>query len=140
VYPSGDDAILLWKARSETELYPFVIYADFESYLEERDGEETEGGTFVINEHKPSVSTEEKYQTPTVLYSGEDCMKHFFDSLLTEQRRISCILGLNYDMLPLTRAEDLEFNSSTHCKNCGPKYTPDNIKVHHHSDSTATLI
>ena len=146
VYPTGDDTRLFWKARSKTELYPFVIYADFESYLEERDGEEIEGGTFVINEHKPSgyciytVSTEDIYQTPPILYSGVDCMEHFSDSLLTEQRRISCILGVNYDMLPLTRAEELEFKSSTHCKKCGVKYTPENNKVHHHNHITAKFV
>jgi hypothetical protein len=54
-------------------------------------------------------------------------MEHFLDSLLTEQRRISCILGVNYDVLPLTRAEKLwyftpQFSSSSsssqslHCR------------------------
>jgi len=49
VYPTGDDTQLFWKARSKTESYQFCCYADFESYLEEKDGKEG-----IVNEHKPS--------------------------------------------------------------------------------------
>ena len=59
------------------------------------------------------MATDEKFQTKPILYSGPNCMEEFFDALLKEQRRISCILGVNYAMLPLTRAEELKFNSTT---------------------------
>jgi hypothetical protein len=146
VYPTGDDARLFWKARSKTELYPFVIYADFESYLEVRGGDEVEGKSNVINEHKPSgyciytVSTVEEYQNPPIIYSGVDCMEHFFDALLIEQRRISCILGVNFDMLPLTRAEELDYTSSTHCKNCDQLFTTENNKCRHHRHDTGKYV
>ena len=67
-------------------------------------------------------------------------METFFDHLASEQRRISCILGENYSMLPLTRYEQAEFDASTDCKHCGHAYTVTNWKVRHHCHATGRFI
>jgi hypothetical protein len=140
LYPSDEEKFLFWKSRSKTELYKFCIYADFESYLDEK----VEGN--VLNEHEPSgfciytVSSDEEFQLPPILYSGEDVMERFFDALLAEQRRISCILGVNYKMLPLTRAEETMFNNTTLCPKCNSGFSDQNRKTRHHNHATGNFI
>jgi hypothetical protein len=67
-------------------------------------------------------------------------MEMFFDALLSEQRRISCILGKNNAMFPLTRAEEDIFNSTTNCPNCNSLFSPQNIKTRHHRHSDGAFI
>jgi hypothetical protein len=111
------------KCYSKTEFCPFIIYADFESYVSpvESSTEPPESSTRVI---KLSVNTflegfvhivlqDKAYQTAPYLYSGSYCMNKFFDHLLREQRRISFILGENFEMLPLTREEQAKLDAST---------------------------
>jgi hypothetical protein len=144
-FPEENRDKLFWKSYSKTEFCPFVIYADFESYLSPVESS-TESSTRVVNEHIPSgfcaytVSRDKAYRTEPFLYSGPDCMDQFFDHLLREQRRISFILGEDYDMLPLTREEQAEFDASTVCDSCNKPYTEDNRKVRHHSHRTGEFI
>ena len=67
-------------------------------------------------------------------------MERFFDHLLSEQRRISCIMGVNYDMLPLTREEQAEFDASSACNCCKKVYTSENYKVRHHNHRNGKFI
>lgn len=54
-----------------------------------------------------------QFQTEPTLHSGPDCMDVFFDYLLSERRRISCIMGKDYKMLPLTRDEQAGLNAAS---------------------------
>jgi hypothetical protein len=133
--------ILSWRSRSKTELYPFVIYCDFEAYLQPVESNLT-SKTQAVSEHIASgfccycVSTEARYQNAPFLYSGEDCMEIFFDHLCVEQQRISCILATNYEMLPLSRDQQLIFDNALCCHKCLHVFTVDNVKCRHHDHST----
>ena len=63
-----------------------------------------------------------------------------YDHLLNEQRRSSCILGVNFEMLPLTRGQQAEYDASTICKCCNKPYCEENWKVCHHNHSTGCFI
>jgi hypothetical protein len=141
--PKKDEKWLFWKSENKTEYCPYVIYADFESYLSPV---QQGGGKGVVNEHIPSgfccytVSRDEEFCSKPVLYSGPNCMDVFFDHLLSEQRRISCILGVNYEMLPLTLEEQARYDASTVCNCCHKPYTDSNRKVRHHNHRTGQFI
>jgi hypothetical protein len=59
---------------------------------------------------------------------------------LREQRCISCILGENIAMLPLTRDEQAAYDASTICDSCKKSYTDDKWRVRHHNQSTGRFI
>jgi hypothetical protein len=136
---------LSWQSQSKTEYCPFVIYADFESYLSPID-HAGEGATHAVDEHIPSgfcaytVSHDERFSSKPFLYLGSDYKNVFFDHLLSEQRRISCILGGNIAMLPLTRDEQAAYDASTICDSCIKSYTDDNWRVRHHNHITGRFI
>jgi hypothetical protein len=123
VFPGEDDEkedkFLTWKSYNKTEMSEFIIYADFESCLKpvEKHDKMT-GKSYVVNEHVPAafcaytVSKFALHRTNPVVYVGEDCMDKFFDYLLTEQRRIACILGQDFEMLPLTLDEQETFDKA----------------------------
>jgi hypothetical protein len=74
--------------------------------------------TLSMNTYHPifaayTVSVDEEFNTETVVYADEDCTDVFFDHILSEQRRIACILNRDYDMLPVTRSEQAEFDAAT---------------------------
>ncbi len=145
ILPEEDENVLFWKSKNKTELFPFVIYADFESYLSPIDNEH-EKSTHATHEHIPSgwccytVSRDRQFQTEPTLYSGVDAMNTFFDHILDEQRRISCILGRNYEMLPLTREDEANFNAASACPRCNEPFSDDNWKVRHHDHSNGRFI
>jgi hypothetical protein len=147
ILPDENENELCWKSVRKTELFPFVIYADFESYLSPvKAHDNVKSKTQVIDEHIPSgfccytVSRDRQFQTEPTLYSGPDCMEFFFDHLLTEQRRISCIMGRDYEMLPLTRSEQAAFNAAVVCPRCNEPFTSKNWKVRHHDHTNGRFI
>lgn len=139
-FPGEGENILFWRARSKTEMYPFIIYADFECALIPSTSEN------VVNEHIPSgfccytISTMSEHQTKPFLYSGSNCMDYFQDHVISEQQRISAILGLEVDMLPLTREQQNTHDHTTICRNCDHTFTEGNPKVRHHNHSTGYYI
>ena len=71
---------------------PFVIYADFESYLVKCDQQPLNPSisfTQKTQEHKPSgfcytvVSEVENYDTPPIVYRGRRCSRHIFRPFIT---------------------------------------------------------
>jgi len=105
-------------------MYPFVIYADFESCLIPVNNEQVAGTTHAVAEHIPSgfcayivCNLKEKndadfsrYATEPVFYSGLDAMNVFYNHINTERRRISRLLDKNVDMTPLTHDEQDYFD------------------------------
>jgi hypothetical protein len=81
-FPEENRDKLFWKSYSKTEFCPFVIYADFESYLSPVESS-TEGSTRVVIEHIPSrfctytISRDKAYRTEPFLYSGPDSWTRF---------------------------------------------------------------
>ena len=102
--------------------------------------------THAINEHMPSgfcaytTSRDPEHQTEPVLYSGPNVMEVFFDHILTEQRRIACIMDKCISMLPLMREEQSRFDAVVVCPWCKCDFTDDNKKVRHHDHMNGIFI
>jgi hypothetical protein len=84
VYPE-EGSTLEWTGIAKTEPVPFVIYADFESFLVPGSNDKLKNA---IDTHIPSgfccftVSKYEKYNNqPPKLYSGHNVMDHFYNHL-----------------------------------------------------------
>ena len=81
IFPEGENKNLVFKSYEKTEKIPCIIYADFESTLV------PSSDNFCIDTHNPSgfcaytVSTDPQFDTEPHIYSGEDCMKKFFEYL-----------------------------------------------------------
>ena len=134
-FPSEDDKIVQFKPFDKTVLMDFVVYADFESILIPSDEQHRDNNvTHVINTHKVvgfciyTVSKNPEFQTDPILYSGEDCIDVFFETLIEEQLRIASILSMNIDMLPLTFQQQDYYNSIVKCPVCKCDFTEDNKK------------
>jgi len=132
-----------------------VIYADFESCLVYIVGEEeVNGKTHATTEHVPSGfcaytvcnfaevgnADYSRYYTKAVLYSGPDAISAFNDHVNSERRRISCLLGKNVAMLPLTLEQQKEFDDVESCFCCGEDFTETNNKVRHHNHVNGQFI
>ena len=91
VLPEPGKNILEWKSRGKTELARFIIYCDFEAYLEPVPHKDSDSSkTTVIDEHKPrgfcAYTVSQDFQFPNHLfnYSGVDCMDVFFEHLMND--------------------------------------------------------
>jgi hypothetical protein len=128
----------------KTEKMPFVIYADFETFLTPGSDGKLKNA---IDTHVPSgfccftVSKYEKYndQKPK-LYSGPHVMDRFYQHLLDERERINEILCRNEPMKPLTHQQKILHNDATICITCHQPFTSKNPKVHHHCHVTGDYI
>src|SRR6218665_45110 len=100
---------------------PFVIYSDFESYLQKNE-EEVGKSTISCNTHTPNgfccltVSKFPEYNNEEpFIYSGEgDVVDAFFTHLSQEPVRINEILKKDEPISPLTRKQKLKYRN---CKN-----------------------
>ena len=99
--PNEDNDVLYFMDVQKQLKVPFVIYADFESYLVKCDQQPLNPSisfTQKTQERKPSgfcytvVSEVENYDTPPIVYRGEDAVDTFLDHLLREEKRIKGIL------------------------------------------------
>jgi hypothetical protein len=147
IFPSEPDNWLFWKNRACTERYPFVIYADFECMLKPVSGDKSTEKTHVISTHVPAsvcinvvsnIPAEDRmcrdslYDIPLFVYTGEDVMEKTLDHFITLQQRLSCLLGRNVAMLPLTSEEQTRFDAAKSCSKCNELFTKTNHKVRHH--------
>jgi len=139
-FPDEEKNRVFWKSRSKTEKAPFVFYADFESVLV------PSGQGNVFNNHAPSgiavyvVSSYEGEGDRNIfephLYSGPGVMEKFVDHMLMIQQHVSCLLGKNIIMFPLTRDEQSTFENSLNCSKCSELYIVNNHKTRHHNHDT----
>ena len=99
--PSDDNDILYFKDVHKQLRVPFVIYADFESILIPCTQEnliDDASYTQKTHEHQASgfcyivVSDVEDFNTPPVVYRGENAVENFLQCLLMEEKRIRPIL------------------------------------------------
>jgi len=113
---------------------PFVLYADFESFI-------TPSG-----EHKPSgfcclrVSKFPQHDHNSYTYSGHNVLQHLFTHSNNEQTEINNILSTNLPMDPLTDEEARAHDAATVCFTCEQSFTSDNYKVHHHCHITGKYV
>ncbi|KAL9951227.1 hypothetical protein ACROYT_G043851 [Oculina patagonica] len=124
--PDEDHDVLYFKDVQKQLKVPFVIYADFESILVSCDEQQLDPSvsfTQKTQEHKPSgfcytvVSEVEAYDTPPIVYRGEDAVDKFLEHLLQEEKRIKGILEHVVPM-SINNNEEQAFQRATHCHIC----------------------
>jgi len=123
-----------------THKVPFVLYCDFESYLQPApDGEDSQ--------HVPSgfcclrVSRYPEYETSPVVYSGgSDVMSRFYEHLRSEKREICKILGFQAPMKRISIQQQSTYDSSMVCPSCSATYSTRNRKVRHHDHVTGDFV
>ena len=144
-YPTEDNNFLEFTNTQHEMQMPFVIYADFECFLQKTD--EMKGkSTKITHNHEPSgfccltVSSFDQYndQKP-VVYSGENVMDVFFKHVKTEQSRITKILNRNEKMKPLNKLQQASFDSCVKCPSCNIDLKSKN-KVRHHCHITGNFL
>jgi len=98
--PSKDDVLKFTKFHYQFPV-PFVIYADFECFLEKSDADHS-----VM--HVPSsfctltISIFEEHDYKLHCYSGKNVMDKFYNYMNQEEQRIRTILNQNNAMIELT--------------------------------------
>ena len=126
---------------------PFVIYTDFEAYLQKVESKEDKHlATWIsytrnINKHIPSgfctysTFAYGEVQNPTFQYRGEDCVEVFCDYIENEAKRL-------YHMFPkkpmnlLTREQKRNFRKASQCHICLKPLQPWETKVRDHCHYT----
>ena len=130
-YPAEPMNILKFKNYGHTLETSFVIYADFESILEQVDDEETKS-TRKINKHVPcgfscltTSSCEQYNREEVVVYSGRDSMSKFFRHIHSEPLRINKILNEIVPMKELSPEQICDYRNAKTCFNCGVEFSAD---------------
>ena len=118
---------------------PFIIYADFESLLQECEDKGKYQKHVTCGYAYKVVSSVEKYNKDIVLYRPEDentdVAKHFIKSILKEADNIIHILK---DIIPMnfTNDQQKQFNDAKECYLCGCEIKGDDVKVRDHDHLT----
>ncbi len=144
--PSQKTKWLKFKDFQKQIAIPFVIYSDFECYLEkitdvQYKGTDEQGNPIPkrqqkIEVHKPSgysyviVSNVPGYKPKKTLYRGEDCVNKFVDALVQESKWILNILKTSKPMV-FTKDDQLRHDAAKHCHICGFDL-PEKLKVRDH--------
>jgi len=109
---------------------PFVLYADFESFIKP-DGEHEPSGFCCLR-----VSKFPEHNHKIYTYSGDNVLQEFFKYVKQEQDTIDKILSSNLPINTLTDEEALTHNAATVCFTCEQPFTTTNVKTHHHCHIT----
>ena len=134
IYPKPGDTT---KFKNYERLHdvPFVVYADFESFVEPLETEEkdpSQSYTTKYQSHVPSgfcyvikCMNETVYPTKTVLktasYEGEDMGKAFVESLMEDLKPVYEILKSPKPMV-MSESDTKEFSNSKNCYACGVEF------------------
>ncbi|XP_071578407.1 uncharacterized protein [Temnothorax nylanderi] len=146
ILPNEDDKWLSFDNHDRKERLPFVVYADLECLLEQRERENVEGGArterYAYQRHVPfslgyylcctyddTVSTY-KYRR------GEDCVSWFVNELRVLAHCVWTKFSTNISMVELTENEKREFWLATHCHVCGKAFQPEDNSVRDHCHLT----
>ena len=133
-YPKEGENILKFEKIHHMFPVPFVLYADFESFITPS-GEHVPSGfcclrTSKFPEHDHNIYT----------YSGPNVLDEFFAHVKREQNFINQILSTNVDMKPLSDEERLAHDAATFCLTCEESFDIKNWKVYHHCHVTGNYI
>ena len=128
--------MLKFKNYNRLEKVPFIVYADFESYIK------PEGSyTNQYQKHKPSsfcysikCFDDEVYEPKLVSYTGEDAAQKFVIMLEEDMRKINNIP----EKMIFGKKEVEQFHKETKCWICYEKFVNDveNYKVRDHCHFT----
>ncbi|XP_071581468.1 uncharacterized protein [Temnothorax nylanderi] len=142
VLPNEDDKWLSFDNHDRKERLPFVVYADLECLLEQRERENAEGGArtekyayqrhvlfslgyYLCCTYDDTVSTY-RYRR------GDDCVLWFVNELRVLARHAKIKFSTNISMVELTEDEKLEFWRATHCHVCRKAFQPEDKRVRDH--------
>ena len=141
VYPYEDNKYVFFKQYQKMHRVPFVVYADFECFIEPVD-KKIGKGTVQYQKHLPSgfcytIKCTEKsvYENKTVLYTakenGEDIGKKFVECLEDDLKEIYEILKT---VAPINMSEEEEenFKNPTACYACGLELENNRVRDHCH--------
>jgi hypothetical protein len=130
------DETVMFQSQHKQLKVPFVIYADFESYLEKID-ENQISATIKYAKHVPSgfaykvVSSVDKYTKPTVVYRGENVVEEFLQQIMNEKENIVDILN-NVKPMTISPKEEENFSLAGDCHICNEPLGLDRVRDHDH--------
>lgn len=140
----GENDILKFTDISKQLRVPFVIYADFETYvkpIQTCDLDPNSSHTVNLFEFEACgfayhiVSTDKRYSKPPSVYRGENVIETFLTQLLEEEERIMKLLHRIEPMQISTETDDV-FHKATNCHLCGLKFEIEGDKVRNHDHIT----
>ena len=138
--PSKND-VVYFKQYHKLHKIPFVVYADFESFIEPIDNKIGKG-TVQYQKHTPSgfcytikCMDEKIYEGKTVLYTmkeeGEDIGKKFVSSLEEDLKEVYKILKTEIP-IKMTKKDEENFKTAKNCYACKQKLGNDRVRDHCH--------
>jgi hypothetical protein len=130
------DETVVFNSHHKQLKVPFVIYADFECYLEKIDDNQA-SATRKYTKHIPSgfaykvFSLVDKYTKPTVVYRGENVVEEFLTQILNEKDKIIDILN-HVKPMTISSEEEENFSLAEHCHICHEPLGLDKVRDHNH--------
>jgi len=143
--PNEENKILHFKKIEAQERLPFVIYADFESILEQKEtveGDTMRSWTENYLTHIPcsfaihTVSTDKRFYSEPKVYFGEDSAEKFIDLVLREAKVIRKFLKNKIPMEKLSIQQCGEYNTATTCHICKKVFREEDQRVRDHDHLT----
>ena len=133
-------SVIKFKDYSALQIDHFNIIADFEAYTEKcniQAGDTTK----IYQQHKPvsyslivncisNIKLNKYY-----MYSGDNCMEHFFYDLLDAKRYIEEQLN-NVALIKMTEEQKKKYNDAKNCDLCGSLFNAKNKKQRDHDHYT----
>ena len=139
VYPNKHNMHAFFKQFQKTHRAPFVVYADFECFVEPTDNKIGKG-TVQYQKHTPSgfcytikCMNETIYEDKTVLYTakeeGEDIGKKFVKSIEKDLKEVYKILKTVVP-IKISEKEEESFKNAVKCYACGLDLEEDRVRDH----------
>ena len=141
VYPNEDNKHVFFKQYQKMHRVPFVVYADFECFVEPTNNK-IGNGTTQYQKHVPSgfcytikCMEESIYKDKTVLYTakedGEDIGKKFVECLENDLKKVYEILRTPAP-IKMSDQEEENFKNVVVCYACGLDLKDDRVRDHCH--------
>ena len=141
VYPNKSNDIVHFKQYQKLHKTPFVVYADFESFIEPFDNKIGKG-TPQYQNHTPlgfcyaiKCMDEEIYKEKIVLYTMEkeceDIGKEFVDCLEEDLKEVYEVLKTEVP-IKMTEKDQENFNNAENCYACKKELGDDRVRDHCH--------
>jgi len=146
--PDQENKVLQFKKIEAQERLPFVIYADFESILEQKEIAEkdpSKSWTEKCQRHFPcgfgmhTVCTDKRFHSQPKIYFGEDSAEKFLDMVQRESKLIRKFLKNKIQMERLSSQQWREYNAATTCHICKKVFKEGNQRVRDHDHLTGKL-
>ncbi|XP_074653582.1 uncharacterized protein LOC141907740 [Tubulanus polymorphus] len=138
--PPTDENVLKFVNVTKQHKLPYVIYADFEMFLEPIEGcklNQNQSWTYRYQVHEPCgfcfkvVGPDTRHSHPTVLYRGDDVMKKFLTSLLEKAEEILQEYK-NPQPLVMNDVDETHFKSTDICHICKETINGKKCRDHDH--------